>query len=203
MDTPIHRRLPRSRRSCHTALLATPDVDVNKENKAGSAPLYAAAQQGHTAVVTTLLAVPGVDVNKGTNRGWTPLFVAAHQPRPDCSCCSLAGCYRNRSGTPRRTHRVRRGQGKRKRSSSESATTGIDREVLELCVHLNEDAAWHWADSELATCEAAKDYDTVLQTLTLEFYPPVVAGPPLVAGWDIVQTLLQPLDIATDVLGDA
>ena len=69
MDTPVHRRLPRLHRSSHTALLATPDVDVNKENKAGSTPLHAAAQQGHTGVVTTLLAVPGVDANKGTNSG--------------------------------------------------------------------------------------------------------------------------------------
>jgi len=43
------------------------------------APLYMAAQKGHTEVVERLLAAPGVDVNLTYNLGTTPLYEAAQR----------------------------------------------------------------------------------------------------------------------------
>jgi ankyrin repeat protein len=59
------------------ALLVHPGVEVNRADKDGCTPLYAAANNGHAECVRALLASPGIEVNRAENGyGWTPLKIA-------------------------------------------------------------------------------------------------------------------------------
>jgi len=49
---------------------------VNKSNKNGSSPLYAASSEGHATVVKTLLANKA-SIDQPANDGATPLYIAS------------------------------------------------------------------------------------------------------------------------------
>ena len=48
---------------------------MNKADKNGATPLYAASQEGHVEVVK-ILTERGADINKAMNDGYTPLQLA-------------------------------------------------------------------------------------------------------------------------------
>ncbi len=65
----------------HTAfverLLATPGIDVNRQDTEGDTALIKAADNGHLAIVERLLAVPDIKVNLQSRKGLTALIAAA------------------------------------------------------------------------------------------------------------------------------
>ncbi len=71
---PLFWAIKLKRTACLKLLLATPGIDVNKENGLGWTPLAEAAMSGHAECVKLLLAVPGINVNKG-NEYKTPLHI--------------------------------------------------------------------------------------------------------------------------------
>ena len=71
------------------ALLAAPDIDVNRANIDGVTAVMIAAQKGHTEVVRALLAAPGIDVNKratlGVFNGMMALDIAIHEHKHEAA----------------------------------------------------------------------------------------------------------------------
>lgn len=59
-----------------TLLLASPGIDVNKEDETGASPLRHATWNGHEECVKLLLAAAGIYVNIENNSGLTPLQIA-------------------------------------------------------------------------------------------------------------------------------
>ena len=58
-------------------LIHQPDIDVNKKDATGNAPIHQAAQYGQAEVLKILLAFDGIDINVETRSGRTPLHIAA------------------------------------------------------------------------------------------------------------------------------
>ena len=62
-----------------TKVLLAAGANKNAAQKGGATPIYAAAQEGHAAIVAALLAA-GAEFRRGTiGDGATPLFVAAQR----------------------------------------------------------------------------------------------------------------------------
>ena len=78
-ETPLYAAAQDGHIEIVQALLATPDIEVNKSCSDGASPLYIAAQNGHTEIVQALLAAPGIEVNKSRSTGASPLYIAAYK----------------------------------------------------------------------------------------------------------------------------
>lgn len=63
-------------------MYALAEVDVNKRNSKGQAPLHLAVKENCVAEVERLLSL-GADVQLTGEHGWTPLHVAANYNRGD------------------------------------------------------------------------------------------------------------------------
>ena len=72
------------RADCARHLLAK-GASVNAKGVGGSAPLHAAARNGHAAALRLLLSIPGVDVNALAKDGRTALHVAAQHDHDDAA----------------------------------------------------------------------------------------------------------------------
>lgn len=68
-----------------TLLLASPGIDVNKEDETGASPLHCVAYEGHSECVKLLLAAAGIDINKADKNGHTPLYRATQSANFKCA----------------------------------------------------------------------------------------------------------------------